>query len=132
MLNKSTIIGNLGRPAEVRTAGGTKVANFTLACSRKYKDRNGQEVDKTAWIRCTAWGGWADRIAECAVGEAVFVEGEIETGSYEDKDGNKRDTFEIKALCVFPLRSRKSGGNTGGQARNNDEYNQDLDDHIPF
>jgi single-strand DNA-binding protein len=112
-LNKAIIIGNLGSDPEIRAvASGTKVANFSVATSRNWTDRNGQQQEKTEWHRIVAWDKLAD-IAERFLkkGDRVYVEGEIEYRSYEAKDGSgTRYITEIRARDMLMLGSPQGGG----------------------
>lgn len=121
-LNKATLIGNLGADPEVRTvSSGTKVAEFSVATSRQWTDRNGQQQEKTEWHRIVAWGYSADKEGLAGVaerflkkGDRVYVEGQIEYRSYEDKDGNTRYVTEIRANEMIMLSGREGGGQGGG------------------
>ena len=96
-INKVILVGNLGKDPEVRTLeNGAKVANFTLATSETYKNKEGQRVTTTEWHNIVLWRGLAD-IAERFLhkGNQVYIEGKIRTRSWDDKDGNKRYTTEI-------------------------------------
>ncbi|CAN5661182.1 single-stranded DNA-binding protein [soil metagenome] len=113
-LNKAIIIGNLGSDPEIRTtAGGTRVANFSVATGRTWTGRDGQQQEKTEWHRIVAWEKLAD-IAEKFLkkGERVYIEGEIEYGSYQDKDGVTKYTTDIRAREMIMLGS--GGGSAGG------------------
>jgi single-strand DNA-binding protein len=121
-LNKAILIGNLGADPEVRTvSSGTKVADFSVATSRQWTDRNGQQQEKTEWHRIVAWGfspekdglaGVAERFLK--KGDRVYIEGQIEYRSYEAKDGSgTRYTTEIRASDMIMLSSRE-GGSSGG------------------
>jgi len=117
-LNKAIIIGNLGSDPDIRTTGGgTKVAEFSVATSRRWTDRNGQQQEKTEWHRIVAWANLAD-IAEQYLkkGDRVYVEGEIQYRSYEDKDGNTRYVTEINARDLIMLGSR-DGGSSAAPSR---------------
>lgn len=128
-LNKATLIGNLGADPEVRTvASGTKVAEFSVATSRQWSDRNGQQQEKTEWHRVVAWGYSPDKDGLAGVaerflkkGDRVYVEGSIEYRSYEAKDGSgTRYITEIRASEMIMLSGREggsSGGDFGGGAR---------------
>jgi single-strand DNA-binding protein len=112
-LNKAILIGNLGSDPEIRTTGGgTKVAEFSLATGRRWTDKSGQQQEKTEWHRIIAWSALAD-VAERFLkkGEKVYIEGEIQYRSWEDKDGNTRYTTEINARELMML-----GGREGGSA----------------
>jgi single-strand DNA-binding protein len=116
-LNKAIIIGNLGSDPEVRTLpGGARVANFSVATSRSWTGRDGQQQEKTEWHRIVAWDNErGPKLADVAErflkkGERVYIEGEIEYRSYEDKDGVTKYTTEIRAREMIMLGSRDSGG----------------------
>jgi single-strand DNA-binding protein len=122
-LNKAILIGNLGADPEVRTmASGTKVAEFSVATSRQWNDRNGQQQEKTEWHRIVAWGyspekdglaGVAERFLK--KGDRVYVEGQIEYRSYEAKDGSgTRYITEIRASEMIMLSGREGGSSSGG------------------
>ena len=97
------------------TGGGTKVAEFSVATNRKWTDRSGQQQEKTEWHRIVAWTALAD-IAEQYLkkGDRVYVEGEIQYRSYEDKDGNTRYVTEINARDLIMLGGREGGASQGG------------------
>ena len=117
-VNKVTLIGNLGNEPEVRTtAGGSKVATFSLATGRQWTGATGEKQEKTEWHRCVAWNGkssgmgLADIVEKyCRKGERVFVEGSIEYGQYKDKEGQTRYTTEIKVRELMLLGSGRGGG----------------------
>lgn len=116
-LNKAMIIGNLGSDPDIRTTGsGTRVANFSVATSRSWTGRDGAQQEKTEWHRIVAWDKLAD-IAERFLkkGDRVYVEGEIEYRSYEDKDGVTKYSTEIRAREMVMLGgSRDAGSEFGG------------------
>jgi single-strand DNA-binding protein len=109
-LNKAILIGNLGADPEVRTTtGGTRVAGFSLATSRNWTDREGQPQERTEWHRIVAW----DKLAEIAEqflhkGDRVYVEGEIQHRSYEDKEGVTRYVTEIRVRELVMLGGREA------------------------
>ncbi len=108
-VNKVILIGNLGKDPEVRALeSGAKVANFPLATTESYKNKNGERVDTTEWHNIVLWRGLAE-VAENYLkkGNQVFIEGKIRTRSWEDKEGNKRYTTEILADNMTMLGSRK-------------------------
>jgi single-strand DNA-binding protein len=115
VLNKVMLIGNLGADPEVRqTNSGNSVASFTIATSEKYK-KEGEQVEKTEWHKCVAWGRLAEICGEyLRKGSRVFVEGKLETRKWQDKEGNDRWTTEIvcremKMLSSFQVNSEPSG-----------------------
>lgn len=111
-LNKAMIIGRLGRDPEVKTLpSGQSVCNFSVATSRKYKNREGELVEATEWHRIVAWGKTAELCGQyLAKGRQCYVEGRLETRSYDDKDGNKKYSTEIVADTVQFLGSKGDGG----------------------
>ena len=98
-LNKVMLIGNLGRDPELRhTQSGQAVANFTMATTEKW-NKDGEKHEQTEWHRIVVWGRQAEIAAEYLTkGRSVYVEGSLQTREWEDNDGNKRQTTEIKAL----------------------------------
>lgn len=113
-MNKVILIGNLGADPEVRyTQNGTAVANFRIATSEQWTDKNGERQERTEWHRIVVWGRQAETSGEyLRKGRSVCVEGKIQTREWEDKDGNRRFTTEIKADNVTFLGGR--GGDDGG------------------
>jgi single-strand DNA-binding protein len=108
-VNKVILIGNLGKDPEVRALeSGTKVANFPLATTESYKNKNGERVDITEWHNIVLWRGLAE-VAENYLkkGNQVFIEGRIRTRSWDDKEGNKRYTTEILADNMTMLGGRR-------------------------
>jgi single-strand DNA-binding protein len=96
-MNKVIIAGRLGQAPELKhTPAGAAVCNFTVATSKKWKDKNGQAQEKTEWHRVVAWAKTAELCDQYLnKGSKVLIEGEIATRSWEDKEGNKRYTTEI-------------------------------------
>lgn len=96
MINKVILIGNLGKDPETKTLdNGTELARFSLATSENYKDKNGEWQQKTEWHNITAWGNLAGRAFKLAKGDMIYLEGKLQTRSWQDKDGNKRYSTEI-------------------------------------
>jgi single-strand DNA-binding protein len=123
-VNKAILVGNVGKDPEVRyLEGGTAVANFPLATSEVYKNRNGDKVTQTEWHNIVAWRGLAE-LAEKYItkGRQLYVEGRITTRSWEDKDGNKRYTTEIVANSI-QLLGRRDDDSNGGQEDNSSSEN---------
>ena len=118
-LNKVLLIGNLGADPEVRsTANGARVATLSVATSRQWNNQAGERQEKTQWHRVVLWNsgnkkgmGLAD-FAEKYLkkGDRVYVEGEIEYRTWEDREGKTRYTTEIKGFQVMPLGSKGGGG----------------------
>ena len=109
-LNRIMLIGNVGKAPEVRTFdGGNKVANFTLATTKLYTDRNGQLVDATTWHNIQVNGKIAD-VAEKYVqkGDPIYVEGELTARTYVDRNNVERVIYEVRASQLQLLRQRGS------------------------
>ena len=120
-LNKVMLIGNLGKDPEIRyTQAGSAVANFPLATTDRWTDRQGQRQEKTEWHDIVAF----DRLADLAQsylkkGRSVYIEGRLQTRSWEDQQGQKRYRTEVVANSMQFLEPRSSGeqGNqTSGMA----------------
>ena len=104
MVNKVTLIGNLGKDPEVRELQNGKVANFTLATSHKWKDKEGNKKEETEWHNVTVYGGLASIVGSYLhKGSKAYVEGRLKTRSYEDKDGVKKYVTEVIATEVKML-----------------------------
>lgn len=101
-VNKVLLIGRLGNKPEIRyTNTGTGVANFNLATSENWNDKNGQKQERTEWHRIVVWGKLAELCEKYLdKGRQCFVEGRLQTRSWDDKDGNKRYTTEVVATTV--------------------------------
>ena len=105
-MNKVFLLGNLGRDPELRsTPKENKVLNFPMATSRRWKDRQTEEVhDETDWHRIVVWGRQAEVLSEyLKKGSQVHVEGRLQTRSWSDNDGAKRYTTEIVASRIQML-----------------------------
>jgi single-strand DNA-binding protein len=142
-VNKVILVGNLGRDAELRyTPGGAAVATLNLATTEVWNDKQGQRQEKTEWHRVVLWGKQAETLQEYLVkGKQIYVEGRLQTRQWDDKDGNKRYTTEIKADRITLLGG--GGGGRGGasmdrgaasHAAGGDDPPMDpiTDDDIPF
>ena len=120
MVNKVILIGNLGADPEVRySQNGTAVANFRVATTETWKKEGGKE-ELTEWHRIVTFGRLAEICGEyLSKGSKVYIEGRIQTRSYEDRDGNKRYITEIVADQMQMLgragEEGGSGGYSGGQ-----------------
>jgi single-strand DNA-binding protein len=117
-VNKVILVGNLGRDAELRyTPGGAAVATLNLATTEVWNDKGGQRQEKTEWHRIVLWGKQAESLQEYLTkGKQIYVEGRLQTRQWDDKDGNKRYTTEIKADRITLL----GGGGGGGRAASMD------------
>jgi len=99
MLNKCMIIGNLGADPEMRyTANGNAVTTFNVATSRRFTDSSGERREETEWFRVVTWNRLAETCAQYLhKGRQVYVEGRMQTRSWEGQDGQKRYTTELIA-----------------------------------
>ena len=106
-VNKVILIGNLGADPEIRyTPSGTAVANFTLATTEQWT-KNGKKEEKTEWHKILAWGNLGSICGQYLhKGKQVYIEGRIQTRSWEDKEGIKRYTTEINAQTMQMLGSK--------------------------
>jgi single-strand DNA-binding protein len=120
-LNKAMLIGRLGADPEVRyTQSNTAVATLSLATSERYKDANGEMQETTEWHRVVCWGRVAEIVQQYTrKGSQLYVEGPIQTRAWEDRDGQKRYTTEIKAVSV-QLLDPPSGGAAGSPSVSRD------------
>ena len=118
-LNRVLLLGNLGRNAELRyTSGGAAVATLNMATTEVWTDKAGQRQERTEWHRVVVWGKTAESITDHLVkGKQILVEGKLQTRQWDDKDGNKRYTTEIRGDRVVLL-----GG--GGGGRGGGSYSQ--------
>jgi single-strand DNA-binding protein len=116
-VNKVILVGNLGRDAELRyTPGGAAVSTLNLATTEVWNDKGGQRQEKTEWHRIVLWGKQAENLQEYLTkGKQIYVEGRLQTRQWDDKDGNKRYTTEIKADRITLL-----GGSGGGRGASTD------------
>ena len=115
-VNKVIAIGHLGKDPEVRyTPSGQAVANFSIAVSESWNDKQGQRQERTEWIRIVAWGKTAELCGEyLSKGRQVYIEGKMQTRQWDDRDGNKKYTTEVVANTVQFLGGRGEGGGGGG------------------
>ncbi|HEY0026029.1 MAG TPA: single-stranded DNA-binding protein [Longimicrobium sp.] len=121
-LNKAILIGNLGQDPEIRTIpSGARVAQFSVATTRRWNGRDGQQQEKTEWHRIVVWEKLVDIVEKWVKkGDRIYVEGEIEYRQYEDKDGVTKYMTEIRAREIILLGGgreggdRESGGGGGG------------------
>jgi len=117
-VNKVILVGRLGRDPETRyTSGGQAVANFSLATDESYKDKNGERQKRTEWHKIVVWGKQAE-IAQQYLkkGSLVFIEGRIQSREWQDKEGQKRTSFEIVASNFRMLGGRGDGMGAGTSA----------------
>jgi single-strand DNA-binding protein len=129
-VNKVILVGRLGRDPETRyTGGGQAVANFSVATDESYKDKNGERQKRTEWHKIVVWGKQAE-IAQQYLkkGSLVFIEGRIQSREWQDKEGQKRTSFEIVASNFRMLGGRSDAaaagvsGGAGAATRSGDDF----------
>ena len=116
-VNKVILIGNLGADPEVRyTPDGAPVANFNLATSESWNDRSsGEKQERTEWHRLVVWRKLAEIAGQyLKKGSKIYIEGKLQTRSWEDQSGQKRYTTEVVVNELQMLDSRGEGGGGGG------------------
>jgi single-strand DNA-binding protein len=115
-LNKAMLIGNTGNDPEIRTIpSGARVAQFSVATSRRWTDKNNQQQEKTEWHRIVVWDRLVDVVERyLRKGDRVYVEGEIEYRQYQDKDGVTKYATEIRARDLVLLGGKNDGEGRGG------------------
>ena len=131
-LNYCSFIGRLGRDPEIKyIQDGTAIANFSIAVGESYKDRSGQKIDKTEWIRCVAWRKLAEIIGEyLKKGSQIFISGKFTTRTW-DKEGVKQYTTEI-VVNNMQMLGGKSESNQDRSAPPEPLGNDDVNDDLPF
>lgn len=139
-VNKVILVGNLGKDPEVRfTQTGSAVANFSIATTEQWNDRDGKRQERTEWHNIVVWGKQGERCGQyLAKGRQVYVEGSIRTRSYDDKTGTKRYVTEIVAQRVQFLGG--GGGTRLAQEMDSGATAEDMagggmppaDDDVPF
>ena len=113
-VNKVILVGNLGKDPEVRHLdNGIAVANFSLATTESYTNKQGERVNQTEWHNIVLWRGLAD-VAEKYLkkGNSIYVEGKISTRKWEDKEGNTRYSTDIIADKMTMLGSKSTNSNS--------------------
>lgn len=119
-VNKVILIGNLGSDPEVRhLSNGSVVANFNIATSESYTNKNGERVTQTEWHRIELWEGLA-KVAEQYLhkGNTVYIEGKLKTETWQDSDGNTRNTTRIRGLNMTMLGGKSTPAEDNTQAPN--------------
>lgn len=124
-VNKVILLGRLGQDPELKyTPGGSAVCNFSLATTESWTDKSGQKQEKTEWHRVVVWGKLAELCNQyLAKGRQAFLEGRLQTRSWDDKDGNKKYTTEILASTVQFI----GGASAGAGANANMNQGQNVD-----
>ena len=120
-VNKVILVGRLGQDPEVRyTPSGSAVANFSIATSEEWKDKDtGNKQERTEWHRIVAWRRLGEICGEYLhKGSQIYIEGRLQTRAWDDRDGNKRYTTEIIAQNMQMLSAADRGGKTAPRDEN--------------
>jgi single-strand DNA-binding protein len=130
-VNKVILVGNLGADPELKyTPSNRPVCNLSVATNEVFKDKSGQRQERTEWHRVTVWGDQAENCSKyLAKGRMVYVEGRLQTRSWDDKEGKKRYSTDVVADRVVFLSTgsgagegaRRGGGGGGGRPQWGDE-----------
>jgi single-strand DNA-binding protein len=139
-VNKVILVGRLGADPELKTlSSGQSVANFNIATSENWVDRDGQKQERTEWHRIVVWAKLAEVCRQhLSKGRQVYVEGKLQTRNWEDQQGQKRYTTEVVATTVQFLGApseRGMGASMGSSAPAADfspEPSFDSHEEIPF
>jgi single-strand DNA-binding protein len=141
-VNKAILIGNLGKDPELRyTPSGQAVASFPLATTDRFKDKEGNWQERTDWHNIVVWGRQGETAKEyLRKGRSAYVEGRIQTRSYDDREGNQKWITEIVASRVQFLGGRGDSGGAAGASRSEPDADESVteplvsneDDDLPF
>jgi len=135
-VNKVILIGNLGKDPELRyTPSGVAVANFSIATNERWKDKDGNYQDRTEWHRIVAWRKLAETVGEyLKKGSQVYIEGRLQTRTWEDQNGNKRSTTEIVAdsLQMLGRREGVSSPDVAEPPTTSSDDEMAANDDLPF
>jgi single-strand DNA-binding protein len=115
MVNKVILLGNLGRDPEVRsTPSGQSVASFSLATSRKWRDKNGNKQEETEWHNIVVWGKQAEIAGQyLKKGKQIFLEGRLQTRSWEDRQSGEKK-YRTEVVCDNFQMLGQRGDDMGG------------------
>ncbi len=134
-LNKVLLIGNVGRDPEMRyLQSGEPVTTFSLATNWRRTGPNGQVQEETEWHNVVAWRKLAEQCNEyLSKGRKVYIEGRLQTRSWEGQDGQKRYATEIVANDMIMLDSRQAAGVASGRSRDDEPEDVGIDgDEMSF
>lgn len=133
-VNKVILLGNLGKDPEVRYLdNGVAVANFSLATTENYKNKQGERVSQTEWHNVVFWRGLAE-VAEKYLkkGDSIYLEGKIRTRKWEDKEGNTRYSTEVLADNMTMLGKKNSQVSDSQELTSNEKSVSNDEDDLPF
>ena len=140
MINRATLIGNVGKDPDVKHFDNNVKASFSLATSETYTPKGGEKTTQTEWHNIVVWGKLAEIVEKYVKkGQSLYVEGKINYRSYDDKDGNKKYITEINA-GVIQMLGKKEDAQVGSAAPQKSEVpqpepqagNPEPEDDLPF
>lgn len=123
-LNKIMVIGYLGRDPEMRfTPSGKSVSNFSVACNRTWKSADGDKHTETEWFNVVAWGNLAEISKQIlSKGSLVYVEGRLQSRTWQDNDGHQHKSIEIVARDILLLNDNQLDENDLNDSEDTEEY----------
>ncbi len=131
-LNSIHLLGHAGKDCETKQVNGTTLSTFSLATTEHYTGKDGSKQKKTTWHRIVCWGWVGDAAAESVrKGDLVFVQGSLETRSYQNRDGQEQSITEIKARIIAkcaPGPRRDPGKGYASQG----DYPETPPEDVPF
>ncbi len=132
-VNKVILVGHVGADPEPRyTSSGTAVVNLRMATNEVWRDAEGKDQESTEWHRVVLWGKQAEFAANyIKKGQLIYVEGRLQTRTWEDRDKIERRTTEVRAIAITPLGGLKTGE---GEVEDIQAVSEEPpgDDDIPF
>lgn len=135
MVNKVILVGRLGSDPDTRfTSGGQAVCNFSLATDETFKDREGNKQKKTEWHKITIWGKLSEIAQQyCHKGDLVYVEGKIQSRTWDDREGNKREAKDIIVNNLRMLGGKRAAGDSPAPGQPQEVPATEIsDEDIPF
>ena len=132
-MNLYHALGRLVRDPETRAIGGDQtVANISLAVNKKWKDKSGEWREDVLYIRATAWGLLAKKASGLKKGDFVLIVGSLEQRKWADKDGNQRESIEVKLTTLESINPSKPAGDDWKKPKSKEAFSQEINDDIPF
>jgi single-strand DNA-binding protein len=138
-ISKTILIGVLGKaPAIGKTQNGKDYANFSLATSKKWKDQNGEKQEKTSWHNISVWGNLVKPCQYLDKGSKIYLEGELEYGTYTNKEGVEVPSTKIVASVIDIIKGKdkeeisQHSKDKGNGYQQQVEESEELSDEIPF